>query len=82
MKTFRYTPGIRVKLVRGPFPMDDSSVDRTGVIVETDEYRPRRYGVQLDGETWIRDLHEDELEPLTEEAKKVWDLGSSGPSVR
>ena len=82
MKTFRYTPGTRVKLTHGPFPMDPSMVGRTGLVVETDEYRPGRYGVQLDGESRIRDLHEDELVPLAEEPKRESDLGSPGPSMR
>lgn len=82
MNTFRYTPGTRVRVRRGPFPMDSGVEGRTGLVVETDEYRPRRYGVQLDKETWIRDLHEDELVPLTEEPKRASDLGSSGPSMR
>lgn len=82
MKTFRYTPGTRVELTRGPFPMDPSMVGRTGLVVETDEYRPARYGVQLDGETEVRDVHEDEIVPLMDEPKRASDLGSSGPSLR
>ena len=64
LRTFRYPPGTRVKLVRGSFPRDVSLVGRTGLIVETDEYRRGRYGVQLDGETVIRDLLEEELVPI------------------
>lgn len=82
MRTFRLTPGTRVELVRGPFPLDPSMVGRTGLVVETDEYRPGRYGVQLDGETQVRDLHEDELMPLVAESKLESDLGSPGPSLR
>lgn len=82
MRTFRYTPGTRVRIVRGPFPLDPTLLGRTGLVVETDEYRPARYGVQLDGETAVRDLHEDELEPRTPEPKRESDLGSPGPSMR
>ena len=64
LRTFRYPSGTRVKLVRWSFPMDVSLVGRTGLIVETDEYRRGRYGVQLDGETVIRDLLEEELVPI------------------
>jgi hypothetical protein len=66
MRTFRHPPGTRVKLVRGSFPMDPSMIGRTGLIVETDDYRPGRYGVQLDGETGVRDVLEEELVPLAD----------------
>jgi len=63
LRTSRYPPGTRVEIVRGSFPMDPSLVGRAGLVVETDEYRPGRYGVQLDGETEVRDLLEEELVP-------------------
>jgi hypothetical protein len=44
--------------------MDPDLLGRTGVVVELDDYRTRRYGVVLDGETAVRDLHEGELEPV------------------
>lgn len=64
LRTFRFPPGTRVRVVRGSFPMDPLLISRTGLIVETDEYRRGRYGVQLDGETAIRDLLEEELVPV------------------
>jgi hypothetical protein len=64
LRTFRYPPGTRVELVRGSFPMDPSLVGRSGLVVETDEYRPGRYGVQVDGEAEVRDLLEEELVPV------------------
>lgn len=65
IKTYRYSQGTRVKVQRGRFPMDLALIGRTGLIVATDDYRPLRYGVVLDGETQTRDLHEDEIAPLT-----------------
>jgi len=41
-------------------------IGRTGVVVETGEYRPGRYGVVLDAETEVRDFSEEELEPFKE----------------
>jgi hypothetical protein len=63
MRAFLFPDGTRVRVKRGAFPMDPDLIGRTGVVVEVDDYRPRRYGVVLDGETGVRDLHEDELEP-------------------
>ena len=65
LKTFIYPPGTRVRVRRGEFPMDPSVVGRTGLVVEVDDYRPKHYAVILDGETALRDLLENELEPLT-----------------
>ena len=80
MKTFRYTPGTRVRVRRGSFPMDPTLVDRTGLIVEIDEYRPQRYGVVLDGETEVRDFVEEELQPV--DAVKTEDhMGDAGPGI-
>jgi hypothetical protein len=82
MKAFLYAPGTRVTVVRGPFPVNPSLLGRSGVVVETDEYRPQRYGVQLDDESRVRDFHEDELEPLPDPPKPGSAVGSAGPGLR
>ncbi len=66
IRTFRHAQGTRVRVRRGQYPLDPGLVGRTGLILETDEYRPQRYGVVLDDETEQREFNEDELEPLTE----------------
>lgn len=80
MQTFLYVQGTRVRVRRGVFPMDPALVGRVGVVLETDDYRPKHYGVQLDGESQVRDFTEDELEPL-EEGKPVERAGDLGPNV-
>ena len=64
MQTFRYPEGTRVEIRRGAFPMSADLVGRQGLVVEVDDYRKGRYGIQLDGEDRVRDFAEDELEPL------------------
>ncbi len=56
--------GSRVRVRRGRFPMDAALLGRIGTVVELDAYQPGKYGVVLDGETDVRELAEDELEPL------------------
>lgn len=82
MKAFRYARGTRVEVKKASFPMGPDLVGRTGLVVEIDNYRIGRYGVQLDGESALRDLHEDELEPLSEDPKPESDQGSPGPGLR
>jgi hypothetical protein len=64
IKTYRFSQGTRVNVRRGRWPMDPALIGRTGLIVETDDYRPQRYGVVLDEEDEVREFAEDELEPL------------------
>jgi hypothetical protein len=64
IRTFRYAQGTRIRVRRGRFPMDATLIGRDGLIVETDDYRPNRYGVVLDDEVEMRAFQEDELEPL------------------
>ena len=59
-----YAQGTRVRVRRGRYPIDPRLMGRTGLIVQTDDYRPGRYGVVLDEETEQREFNEDELEPL------------------
>lgn len=63
MKAILYPLGTRVRVRRGPFPIDGSLVGRTGVVVAISDYRPELYGVVLDGETGRREFSEFELEP-------------------
>ena len=65
IRTYMFSPGTRVRVKRGRYPMDPALIGRIGLIRETDDYRPQRFGVVLDEETEVRDFHEDELEPLT-----------------
>jgi hypothetical protein len=64
IRTYRFPQGTRVRVRRGRWPMDPALIARTGLIVETDDYRPQRYGVVLDEEDEVREFAEDELEPL------------------
>jgi hypothetical protein len=78
IRTYRFAQGTRVRVRRGRFPMDPALIGRTGLIVGTDDYRPQRYGVVLDEEDEVRDLADDELEPLTD-AKPPERAGDPGP---
>ena len=60
-----YPQGARVRVRRGRYPIDPRLVGKTGLIVDTDDYRPGRYGVVLDEETDQREFTEDEIEPLS-----------------
>jgi hypothetical protein len=64
IRTPVYAQGTRVRVRRGRYPIDPGVIGRTGLVVETDDYRPQRYGVVLDDETEQREFNEDELEPL------------------
>ena len=64
IRTSRFAQGTRIRVRRGHFPMDPQLIGRTGLIVETDDYRPQRYGVVLDEEVEVRELNEDEIEPV------------------
>lgn len=81
MQTFLYGPGMQVRVRRGPFPLDPALVGRAGLIVAVHDYRPKRYGVTLEGEEEIRDFAEEELQPLEGETRPREELGSSGPGV-
>jgi hypothetical protein len=81
MRTAVYSPGMRVKVRRGVFPMDDALVGATGLIVAVDGYTPIRYGVTLDGENEMREFAEDELEPYAGAARRPEELGATGPTV-
>ena len=80
MQAFLYAQGTRVRIRRGTFPMDPALVGRTGIVLQTDDYRPKHYGVQLDGESGVRDFTEDELAPL-QEGKPEGRRGDLGPTV-
>ncbi|MBI4544310.1 MAG: hypothetical protein HY703_03860 [Gemmatimonadetes bacterium] len=56
--------GTRVRIRPGPFPLDPAALGRTGVLVDSSEYRPHSYGVVLDGETEARYFTRAELETL------------------
>jgi hypothetical protein len=80
IQTYRFSQGTRVRVRRGRFPMDPTLIGRAGMVVGTDDYRPQRYGVVLDDEVEVRELAEDELEPLTE-AKPAERAGDAGPTI-
>ena len=63
--------------------MDPELVGRTGMVLETKEHRPRKYGVVLDGEDRVRDFAEDELERLAEEegVGTPGERSDTGPTV-
>jgi hypothetical protein len=64
IRTPVHPQGTRVRVRRGRYPLDPRLIGKTGLIVETDDYRPQRYGVVLDEESEQREFDEDELEPL------------------
>jgi hypothetical protein len=66
IRTHLHPQGTRVRIRRGRYPLDAALIGRTGLVVQTDDYRPQRYGVVLDEETEQREFHEDEFEPLTD----------------
>jgi hypothetical protein len=80
IRTYRFSQGTRVRVRRGRWPMDAALIGRSGLIVETDDYRPQRYGVVLDEEEEVREFAEDEIEPLAE-AKPPERAGDAGPTI-
>lgn len=62
--------GTRVKVRRAEMPLESGLVGRTGMVVDSDPYRPNRYGVVLDGEDKVRYFAPGELahaeQPLVE----------------
>ena len=81
MRTAVYTPGMRVRIRRGAFPIDDAMVGRTGLIIQVDGVTPVRYGVTLDGESEVREFTEEELEPFAGTHRRLEELGATGPTV-
>jgi hypothetical protein len=81
MQTPRYARGTRVEIKPGPFPMAPELVGRTGLVVETSDYAPRKYGIELDGESRVREFHEDELQPLVERPMPAEKAGGLGPGI-
>lgn len=63
MKAILYPQGTRVRVRRGPFPIDGQMIGRTGVVVAISDYRPDMLGIILDGESELREFSELELEP-------------------
>ncbi len=71
--------GTRVQVRRGTRPIDPVMIGRTGIVVESDHYRPDRLGVVLDGEGKVRVFAPGELEvtravPLPPEVQAAWRL--------
>jgi len=60
--------------------MDPDLLGRAGMVLETKDDRPGKYGVVLDGEDRVRDFAEDELE-LLEEAGTAQERSDTGPTV-
>lgn len=54
--------GTRVRIRRGAFPVDAELLGRTGLIVDSSEYRANNYGVLLDGAREVRMFAPAELE--------------------
>ena len=82
MRTSRYAQGTRVEVRRGRFPMDSRLVGRRGLVLELSDYAPGRYGVQLEGESVVREFTEDELRALTPEPMPEEKAGGMGPGIR
>lgn len=58
------SPGTRVRIRRGAYPIDAAMLGRTGVVVDASPYRAHAYGVVLDGEGEPRIFSPDELERI------------------
>lgn len=80
MKAVLYPQGTRVRIRRGPFPMNPELLGRTGTVVRVSDHRPDSYGVILDHESRVREFDEKELETL-DVAGEIEQRGDRGPSV-
>lgn len=56
--------GTRVRVRKGPLPLDPAVVGRVGSVVEASVYRAHRYGVILDGDAEARFFAPEELEVI------------------
>ena len=56
--------GSRVRVRRASWPLEAGVEGREGQVTDASEYRPHRYGVQLDGEQAVRYFRPEELEAL------------------
>lgn len=54
--------GTRVKVIRGRFPSDPSSIGRMGTVMEHSVYYPNKVDVAMDGNPAIRTFAPDEIE--------------------
>lgn len=57
--------GARVRIRRGPMPSDPTLVGRSGVVVLSSPYDPRKVEVALDGDPEIRSFAPAELEQVS-----------------
>lgn len=80
MRAVLYPQGSRVRIRKGPFPLDASLLGRSGTVVRVDDHATHEYGVVLDGESEVRGFEERELE-LLEAAGSVEERGDAGPTV-
>lgn len=60
--------------------MDPDLLGRSGMVLETKDDRPGKYGVVLDGEDRLRDFAEDEL-VLLKEVGTVGARDDTGPTI-
>ena len=56
--------GTRVRIRRGAMPQDARLVGRTGIVVDSSEYRANNYGVLLEGEQQMRMFAPAELDVI------------------
>jgi hypothetical protein len=62
MKISLFPQGTRVRIRKGPLPLDPALEGRTGLVLGHDRAVPDKVSVQLDGEPRIRAFLDDELE--------------------
>jgi hypothetical protein len=60
-----HSQGTRVRIRRGDYPVDASLVGRQATVIHLHRNMPRRYAVQLDGESGLRSFDESELEAIS-----------------
>ena len=58
--------GTRVRVRCASWPLEGGVEGREGHVADASEYRPHRYGVQLDGAETLRYFRPEELEALEE----------------
>ena len=56
--------GTRVRIRRGAMPQDARLLGRTGIVVDSSEYRANNYGVLLEGEQQMRMFAPAELDVI------------------
>jgi len=74
MKAPLFMIGARIRIRRGPVPIDPAMIGRTGFVVRTEPYEPDKIGVVLDGDEEEREFLASEVQALSK--------AEAAPSIR